>query len=101
MAAVEWSDRALEHLREVYDWIARDSPRYARRMIETIERAADRLERFPESDRILPELPRGPYRDLVVGQYRVVYRYEREEDVATVVAVVHGRRRLLPLLDDG
>lgn len=50
--------------------------------------ASERLALFPESGRILPEFPDLSYREVIVGNYRVVYR----QDGATVwiLAVVHG-----------
>ena len=63
-------------------------------------RAAVRwLGQFPESGRTVPEAPHGPYRELIVGPYRVIYRYHRERNQIAVLAIVHGSRRL-PLLPD-
>ena len=48
----------------------------------------------PESGRRLPDFPQLPHREVVVGNYRVVYRYDPERDVVNIVMVVHGARLL-------
>ncbi len=47
-----------------------------------------RLERFPESGRVLPEFPDLPYRDVIVAPYRFFYRVAGE--TVWVVGVWHG-----------
>jgi plasmid stabilization system protein ParE len=59
-----------------------------------IQGAVRRLARFPESGRHLPEHPDEPYREVIIGNYRVLYRYRPERNHVIVVAVVHGRRQL-------
>lgn len=92
MATVRWTERAKGDLQEVCNFIVRDSPRAADALVERIARAADRLAAFPESGRIMPEFPTLPYREVIVGNYRVLYRIERES--VWIAAVVHGRRLL-------
>jgi len=92
VATVRWTERAKGDLQEVYNFIARDSPRAADALVERIARAADRLAAFPESGRTMPEFPTLPYREVIVGNYRVLYRIERES--VWIAAVVHGRRLL-------
>lgn len=54
MAVVKWTEHARDDLREVFDFIARDSPRAAEALFERILRATERLESFPESGRKSP-----------------------------------------------
>jgi toxin ParE1/3/4 len=56
-----------------------------------------RLETFPESGRIVPELATETYREIVVSPYRVVYRYRAERNWVRVLAVIHGNRTLPPI----
>ena len=50
MATVRWTERAKGDLQEVYNFIARDSPRAADALVERIARAADRLAAFRKAD---------------------------------------------------
>ena len=90
MAPVRWTHRAKVDLQEVYDFIARDSLRAADALVERIVHASERLAAFPESGRIMPEFPTLPYREVIVGNYRVLYRIEGE--AVWIAGVVHGRR---------
>lgn len=60
-------------LREIHDFIARDSPRAAEVLVERLLTATERLASFPESGRVVPEFPGLGYREIIVGSYRVLY----------------------------
>jgi len=67
---------------------------YAQYTIQNIFKAADILSTFPESGRHLPEFPHLPHRELLLGNYRIIYRYAGEEHSVKIVTVVHGSRLL-------
>lgn len=91
MAAVIWTEKSLANLEDIFDYIAVDSPFYARHQVEKIIASVERLQTFPNSGRSLPELPASPYREIIVDPYRIVYRINSE---IFIVAVVHGKRLL-------
>lgn len=99
MATIAWAGPALEDLRQIHQFIARDSTQYAGIMVRRIRTAVSRLDNFPQSGRVVPEFPDGPYREILVGQYRVVYRHLGNRDVVLVLAVIHGSRLLPPLIE--
>jgi len=86
-----WTEQALDRLAEIQDYIAADSPDAAARQIETLIERAEMLTRFPEMGRLVPELARADLRELVEGQYRIVYRVRG--DCIEVVTVFEGHRR--------
>jgi addiction module RelE/StbE family toxin len=94
MAKLVWSERAATDIEDIYDYIAKDSPTYAQYQTEHIVTAVERLEQFPESGRHLPEFPHLPHREVIVGRYRVIYRYEPQREAVYLVTVVHGSRLL-------
>jgi plasmid stabilization system protein ParE len=57
LAKVRWAERARDDLREIYDFIARDSPRAAEALVERVLHSTERLASFPESGRTVPEFP--------------------------------------------
>jgi addiction module RelE/StbE family toxin len=81
MAELIWGDDALLALESIYDYIARDSRHYARHQTENIYSSAERLRGHPESGRRIPEFPHLPHRELIVGNYRIIYRYAADKDV--------------------
>jgi toxin ParE1/3/4 len=96
LAEVRWALRALDDLREIHDFIARDSPRAAEALVERIFSASERLTAFPLSGRLVPEFPGSGYRELLVGNCRVQYRVA--DTTIWIATVVHGMR--LPIRSD-
>ncbi len=94
MAGLIWSEKALSDLEEIYDYIAHDSPYYARQQVEQILSSTERLRQFPESGHHLPEFPKLPHREIPVGIYRVIYRFSPEKDQTVIITIVHGARFL-------
>ncbi len=94
MVRVEWAAPAVEDLEGVYEYIARDSPRYARNTVERITESAARLARFPQLGQVVPEYPQSMYRQLAVGNYRLIYREDHSSNRVIVMGIIHGSRDL-------
>jgi len=94
MAELIWSERAISDLEDVYDYIANDSLTYARHQVEHIVKSIERLRAFPKSGRHLPEFAYLPHREVIVGSYRIIYRYDFDSKEIKIVTVVHGSRLL-------
>jgi len=92
MARVVWSWHAREDLRRIVDYVRADQPAAARRLGQQITHATRRLDQFPLSGRVVPELPGLEFREIIVGNYRVIY--EVAEEQVEVLAVIHGMRDL-------
>ncbi len=91
---VVWSATALAHLTAIYDYIAKDSPRYALRMVDRLTNRSEQVARFPESGEIVPEYMDSTLREVIEGSYRIIYRIEPNRVV--IVSVVHGAQILPP-----
>ena len=96
MTQVRWTDQAVDDLMSIRDFIERDSPQYGRLVAERLFEATSRIEIFPESGRIVPELRRNDVREIIVGEYRIVYRLKAE--VATLLTVFRSSRLFPPSL---
>ena len=90
MARVVWSSVARDDLKALVSLINTDSPGYAQTFGLHIQQRVEQLRHFPESGRNVPEDKTGTYRELIVGNYRVVYRID--EDIVTMVTLIHGAR---------
>ena len=77
MARLIWTEPALTDLEVIAGYIALDKPDAAKRYVQRVFEAVDRLERFPNSGSIPPEIPDLPYRQVVVPPCRVFYRAEK------------------------
>ena len=92
MAELIWGEESLRDMEDIYDYIARNSPFYARNQLERIYKSAQHLFRFPELGRHLPEFQYLPHREIIVDNYRIIYRYDADSDKVIIVSIVHGRR---------
>ncbi|MFN2602928.1 MAG: type II toxin-antitoxin system RelE/ParE family toxin [Gemmatimonadaceae bacterium] len=82
---VLWTEHARNRLGEVQRYIERDSITRAAKVCERLIDATDQLANNPLSGPLLPE--DGAYRQLVVDEYRIVYRVaDRFAYVMTTVA---------------
>lgn len=62
-----WSPLALERVVEIGEYIARDRPIAAADWTEAILASVERLERFPESGRHVPESNRSDLREVLMA----------------------------------
>ena len=75
---VVWTFFAVERANEIAEYIARDKPGAARVWLEGVFDAVDRLEAFPQSGRIVPEIAASEYREIVYRRsHRIVYHVEK------------------------
>ena len=73
-----WSPLAIERAYEVATYIAQDRPDAALAWLDGLFAATDRLERFPQSGRIVPEIGLPQFREIIYRKaYRVIYRVEK------------------------
>ena len=90
---VHWTNNAIEHLVNIYEHIALNSPTYANRMVDRITRRSEQIANQPHSGRKVPEYQTEDIRELIEKPYRIIYRIK--SDQIDVLAVIHGAR-LLP-----
>ena len=76
---------------DAISYIRADLPSAARRFRRRAEKALRRLERFPQSGRVIPEFPALQFREVVLPPYRFFYRIA--EKTIWVVAVWHVAQR--------
>jgi toxin ParE1/3/4 len=88
---VRWSVLALQRISEVVDSIAHDRPEGARRWAQDIFAAVEELAQFPDRGRIAPELGQPSVREIILGDYRILYKTGPKG--IGVLTVRHGRRR--------
>ena len=92
MAEVIFSARAIRDIERIHAYIAKDSERYADGQVRRIMNAADLIATFPRGGRIVAEIELPSFREVIVGNYRVIYHLESDER-AEILVVFHGRRR--------
>lgn len=94
MAQVIWAPTALDDVESIAGYIARDSVEMASLFVSRLFNAIDRLQEFPFSGRIIPELNNSDCREIIYGAYRIMYRIEESE--VWITGVIHGAREWKP-----
>lgn len=94
MAQIRWTFQAADDLEAITEFIAIDSPHYAQLFAIDVLNVIDRLTTFPRSGRIVPELGNSAIREVILGNYRIVYRVRG--DILEILTVYHGARLLNP-----
>ena len=87
---VRWTDHSIRHLIEIYEYIAEDSPLYAKRLVDKITRRSEQIGVHPKSGRKVSEYKRDDIREVLEGRYRVIYRIK--PDQIDILAVIHSAR---------
>ncbi|MCH7911085.1 MAG: type II toxin-antitoxin system RelE/ParE family toxin [Candidatus Hydrogenedentes bacterium] len=98
MATVLWTVGASADLRDIFAFLRRDSQVYASVLTARIIDAVERLGEYPNLGRMVPEYQDETLREVIVGNYRVVYRVRGQ--LVGVIALVHGRQNLTATITD-
>ena len=87
---VTWSELAKADLRSIHDFIASNSPHYAKKIAQDLREKTVILERLPRIGNKIPELGDDDIRELSLHAYRIIYQIKGQDIV--VLTVVHSRR---------
>ncbi len=92
MVRIEWTERSLDDLREIHDYIARDSKSYANLFVKKLYVAVQKLKEFPNIGRLVPEVSNTSVREIIFQNYRIIYR--NMIDYIEIITIFHGSRLL-------
>ena len=92
---IVFSSRAKTDLAEIVKFMAYDNPQAARKWSANIHQLVLKLADFPKMGRTVPEFSNETIRELIKGQYRVVYKIDDEKDTIVIITIHHGRRLLV------
>jgi len=90
MGKVTWAPSALNDIDAIAEFISRDSIDRAALFVTRMFEITDRLQKFPLSGRVIPEIGSQDCREIIYGSYRIMYRIEGNDEWIT--GVVHGAR---------
>lgn len=74
-----WSPLSVERMKGISDYIAADNIDASINWVESICQLIDRLEEHPESGRIVPEINKPNIREIIHGNYRIIYKIRQKE----------------------
>lgn len=85
----------MTQLRHIHDYIAQDSPLYAKRVSIALVNKALNLNELPRIGRKVSELNEDTVREIQLYSYRILYEI-KPDNLINVLAVIHKRRDLQP-----
>ena len=92
MLPLRWTERAVDNLADIAEFISHTSAVYAESVVLRIDQRLALLQRHPQMGKPAPEGADLAVRELVVDSYRVFYRVHA--DAIELLAIVHGRQNL-------
>jgi toxin ParE1/3/4 len=90
---VHWTNTAEGHLDAIFNYIAQNSPEYAKRIVDRITRRSQQIAEYPLSGRRVSEYDFNQIREMIEGPYRIIYHIK--SDQVDVLAVIHGAMNIL------
>jgi toxin ParE1/3/4 len=87
---IVWSNQAAEQLEAAYDFVWKENPPAAEKLLQMIARAVEHLVDFPEMGR--PGRVNGT-RELVIPDTPYIVAYRLKNRIVRILAILHGARR--------
>ena len=94
MVQIKWTKLAVEDLKEIHDFISRDSAKYAKIQVIRIKTRTKTLKSLPYSGRTVPEYNDEIFRELIEGNFRIIYKIV-SNNLIDILTVHHSARNLL------
>ena len=86
------SNEAHQDIDSIFEYISRDSIKYANQTLENIYSRIYELEDSPYLGRYIPKFSDNHFRELIYKSYRIFYEVSTEKDKVYIHFVVHGKR---------
>jgi len=78
---IRWTNSGIEDLQATREFAAASSAAFAARLVERLIARTEILAAFPNSGRKVPEFGNPRIRELIEGNFRIVYRVVSNEQV--------------------
>lgn len=99
MMKIRFNPIAISDMQEIKEYISQDNPEAAIKVINSLFDKAQSLIDFPKMGAALSKKIgiNTKYRYLICNQYIIFYIFE--DDVVSIMRILHGKRDYLSLLD--
>jgi toxin ParE1/3/4 len=91
MVEVIWTQRATEEITNIAEYIEQYSTNYASIIVQKLYKKVGVLKQFPKVGRVIPEMQEERYRELIEGNYRIMYEM-LDDEVILIQRVLHTSR---------
>ena len=92
MEQIIWTKIASNDMKEIYNYISRDSLKYASITLQKIYNKIQKLKPNPKIGRYVPEYNNKQIREVFEGNYRIIYRIKNK--TIEILRIFHSARLL-------
>lgn len=93
MVEIRWLKEAKKDLNEIFDYISIDSEKYAYRQVEKVISKTQIIKKLVRVGKVVEEINNSEIRELIEGNYRIIYRVINEQTV-DILMIHHSARNL-------
>lgn len=93
MVRINWTYQAKDDLKAIADYIAKDSKHYAKLQVVRLKNRTNILKTQARSGKIVPEISRENIRELIEGNYRIIYKIVEDNQI-DILTIHHSARDL-------
>jgi toxin ParE1/3/4 len=95
MAKIVWTEIAIDDLNNIANFHSQYSDRFTSALIKKLFNKPKVLKKMPELGRIVPERDHESIRELIEGNYRIIYFFDRQIDLVEILTVHHSSQPFL------
>jgi len=93
MVRINWTFQAKDDLKGIAEYISKDSKRYAKLQVDRLNNRTKILKTQIRSGKIVSEINRENIRELIEGNYRIIYKIVKNNQV-DILTIHHSARDL-------
>lgn len=94
MVQINWTKQSTEDLKDILEYISKDSIKYAKFQVIRIRNRVKILYAYPYVGKVVSEMKNDSLRELIEGNYRIIYRIVSQSQI-DILTVHHTSRDLL------
>jgi len=91
MVEVIWTQNATDEIVRIAEYLERYSEYYASMIVKRLYEKVAVLKQFPKLGRVISEMQEDQYRELIEGNYRIMYEI-LDEEIILIQRVPHSSR---------
>ncbi len=93
MVKIRWTKQAIKDVYNIAEYIAKDSEKYASVQTHRFFEAVKIISHFPKTGKAVAEVINENIREILLGNYRIIYRF-KNENIIDILTIHHSKRLL-------
>jgi toxin ParE1/3/4 len=93
MPKIIWKPQAEKDLKAIEEYYKKTAPDFAQVFVAQVHQKLDRVELFPLSGRMVPEINDPAIREIIYRGYRIVYHYIPDTEPVEILTVFNSSQQ--------